>query len=538
MSNSTLPKSARPLLRSLATAAVAAGVISLLPGTADAQLFQMKRLTKGVNDSPTVVIETQTHLPLDFDFAPGNDQFYFISQLGGIANDGSDGDDVTKADGRIVLYDRATGEVDYNNPFLAISDTSLVDPVFGVPEVGLYGMAFHPDFATNGKFYVSVCVNYPNGAPSLQPRDPRTPPFKLSIREYTADPANITAGATFSKVIFEVDQPSFNHNGSWLDFNQFDVAGGNNYLYVSIGDGGDQHDPFQYGQDKDSLLSTIVRIDIDGDDFPADNSRNYAVPADNPFVGGAGDDAVWAYGLRNPYRCSFDYLTGDLYIGDVGQNTWEEINVMAYGLAPSADRNFGWRPREGFVATPSGGIGGARPADNVDPLIAIRHGNANFQGNSICGGIVYRGPIPEFKGMYIFADSVSGNIWGIDLDDLASFDPANPSATLTRLNDQFVSDDGTPFIAIVGIMEDEDRNLVLIDNGYNGGGIGGNVFRLESTRKIGDANGDGNVDLSDFVILRNNFGASGDVDVTTGDFNNDGTVDLQDFVLLRNNFGN
>lgn len=460
-------------------------------------VYKVSRLTPDFNPGSLPHLNsTALHLPIDVDAAPGNTDYYFVSQLGGLGSDGSDGDDITKSEGRIVLLDRSTGQVEFNTPFLNIPDTNLFDPVGGAPEVGLFSTAFHPDFATNGKFYVSVAVNYPGPTPNLSPRDPRNPPFKVSVREYTADPNNITTGATFSQTIFEIDQPSFNHNGSWMGFNPVEVAQGKNYLYITQGDGGDQHDPYQYGQDKEHLLGTVMRIDIDGDDFAADPNRNYAIPADNPFVGTTGLDEIWAYGLRNPWRAGFDSLTGDLFISDVGQFTWEEINYLPGDIQPSEDRNFGWRPREGFVATPSGGVGGPAPADNVDPIVAYQHGFGNFQGNSVAGGIVYRGPVQEFYGKYIFADSISGNIWAMNVNDIGSFDPQNPSGTLQLVTDDLAPEEGG-YVSIVSFAEDEEGNLLIVDHGYDGAGLGGHIYRLEL--HAADYNRDGDITGLDFL---------------------------------------
>ncbi len=489
---------------------VCAGALAVLPLTAHAD-FAITQLTQDGN--PGVMphrIETPLHLPIDVDYAPGNSDYFFVSQLGGVGNDGADGDEITKAEGRIVLFDRNTGLVDYLNPFLVINDTNLFDPIGVAPEVGLFSTAFHPDFANNGKLYVSVAVNYPGPAPDLSPRDPRNPPFKTVVREYTADPNNLAAGATFSQTVLEVDQPSFNHNGSWMGFNPIESANGEHNLYITWGDGGDQHDPFQYSQDNDSWLGTVLRVNVDGDDFAGDPNRNYAVPADNPFVGEAGLDEIWAYGLRNPWRASFDSETGDFYVGDVGQDTWEEINFLPGDIGPDDDRNFGWRDREGFNATPTGGIGGPAPADNVDPIIAIRHlggGVAGYEGNSIAGGIVYRGPVEEFYGKYIFADSVSGNIWAIDLEDIENFDPATPHGTLERLNGIITPENG--FVSIVSFAEDEEGNLLIVDHGFQGANLGGHLYRLDFVSSAyidGDFNGSGQVEQGDLDLVLQNWG--------------------------------
>ncbi|WP_425398739.1 PQQ-dependent sugar dehydrogenase [Aeoliella sp.] len=495
---------------------------------------KITRLTPDFNPgSQPHLVNTALHLPIDVDVAPGNSDYYFVSQLGGLDSDGFDGDDITKADGRIVLLDRNTGSVDFNNPFLTIGDTNLLDPVPGAPEVGLFSTAFHPDFATNGKFYVSVAVNYPGPAPSLEPRDPRTPPFKLAVREYTADPNNIAAGATFSQTIFEIDQPAFNHNGCWMGFNPQEVAEGDNYLYVTLGDGGNQHDPYDYSQDKNHLLGSVLRIDIDNDDFVADADRNYAIPADNPFVGTDGADEIWAYGLRNPWRAGFDSATGDLYIGDVGQATWEEINYLPGDISPSDDRNFGWRLREGFGATPTGpNVGGRPPSDNVDPLIAYLHGNDDYQGDSVAAGLVYRGPVEEFYGMYIFADSLSGNIWGFDINDIGSFDPNNPGDSLVLLTDAFAPEDGN-YVSIVSFAEDEFGNLLIVDHGYDGAGLGGHIYRLDFVLS-GDYNDDGVVNAADYTVWRNNIGAP------AGTLPNDtdgGVIGADQYNTWKANFG-
>ncbi|MCA9239499.1 MAG: PQQ-dependent sugar dehydrogenase [Planctomycetales bacterium] len=437
------------------------------------------------------------HLPVQAVFAPGVTDKMFIVQLGGQnsggVDHGADGDVITKRDGRLVLFDTNTRLVDYNSPFLVIPDTNTSNP-FAADEIGLFSLAFHPDYQTNGKFYVNVAVNHAGQAPVV---DTRLSPFKTSVREYIAvNPADPSQGAVFSKTILELDQPAANHNGSWLGFNPFESAEGKNYLYITQGDGGDQHDPARYGQNKESWFGTVMRVDIDGDDF-ADPDLNYAVPTDNPFYGGASanDDEVFAYGLRNPWRASFDSLTGDMYIGDVGQGTWEEVNVIPYG---TSGQNFGWRLREGFGPTPTGGVGGSQPADGVDPILAYLHGFGSYQGNSITGGIVYRGPVVSLRGKYLFADAVSGGIWAIDLEDVPNFDPNAPSATMMRLNSTFNPDFGS-IVSIVGFGEDPEGNLLMVD-------YLGDIFRLEPGLLQGDFNGDNKVDAADYTVWRDGLG--------------------------------
>lgn len=397
-------------------------------------------------------LTSDLHIPVDAAVVPGFEDKIFVAQLGGVSSDSIDGDPITKAEGRIVVYDRNTGSVDYNNPFLVIGDTSLVDP-FGIPEVGLFSMAFHPDFQTNGKFYVNVAVNHTGPAPIV---DSRVSPFKTVVREYTVDVANAALPITGSRTILSLDQPAANHNGSWIGFNPLETAEGDNYLYITQGDGGDQHDPANYGQNPHSWFGTVMRIDVDGDDFIADPERNYAVPADNPYADGvSGAPEVWAWGLRNPWRASFDPTTGDMYLGDVGQGWYEEIDLIPGG---TNGQNFGWRPREGSHATPTGGVGGVLRSA-TDPIYDYLHlgrpgAVSGFSGNSVTGGVLYRGPIQELDGRYIFADNVSGQIW--------SFDPTNPLGTVQNMNALFAPDQGQIF-GVTSFDLDENGNLIIVD---------------------------------------------------------------------------
>ncbi|WP_197529879.1 PQQ-dependent sugar dehydrogenase [Botrimarina mediterranea] len=392
------------------------------------------------------------HIPVDAEVVPGFEDKIFIAQLGGVASDGTDGDPITKSEGRIVVYDRNTGAVDYDNPFLVINDTSLVDP-YGVPEVGLFSMAFHPEFQTNGKLYVNAAVNHTGPAPTV---DSRVSPFKTVVREYTVDVNNPALPVTGSRTILTLDQPAANHNGSWIGFNPHESAQGIHNLYITQGDGGDQHDPFNYAQNPNNWYGTVMRVDVDGDDFAGDADKNYAIPADNPYADGVdGAPEVWAWGLRNPWRASFDSANGDMYIGDVGQGWYEEVNLIPAG---TSGQNFGWRLREGTVATPTGGVGGpSRSA--VDPIYAYLHfgrpgANPDFAGNSVTGGVLYRGPIQELDGRYIFADNVFGQIW--------SFDPANPLGTVQNMNSLFTPDEGQIF-GVTSFDLDENGNLLIVD---------------------------------------------------------------------------
>ena len=256
-------------------------------------------------------------------------------------------------------------------------------------EEGLLSLAFHPQYARNGSFFIYYSAS-----------DPRRGVLsRFSVRSddpEVADPAS-------ERVILEVEQPWGNHNGATVLF------GPDGYLYLSLGDGGQAGDPLNSGQDLSTLLGSILRIDID---HQADG-RAYAIPADNPFVdrpGARGE--IWAYGLRNVWRMSFDRSTGDLWAGDVGQNAWEEIDLITKG------GNYGWNIREAAHRFDRRRpVPGARaPVDPlIDPVVeyAQRRGR-EIIGMSVTGGYVYRGErFKDLDGVYIYADYVTGRIWGL-----------------------------------------------------------------------------------------------------------------------------
>jgi len=263
-------------------------------------------------------------------------------------------------------------------PFLDI--TSLV--LYG-GERGLLGLAFHPNYAQNGYFY----VNY------TRQTDGATVVARYRVSTNNPDVADSASAAT----LLVIPQPYANHNGGCLKF------GPDGYLYIAVGDGGSGGDPQNYAQNKESLLGKLLRIDVNG-------GNPYAIPTDNPFVNQPGADEIWALGLRNPWRISFDRLTGDLYIADVGQNAWEEVNFQAANAAGGL--NYGWRCREGahpYNTSP--------PCNDpnflatlIDPFTEYSHS----EGRSITGGFVYRGTrYPDLYGIYFFADYVNGKIWSI-----------------------------------------------------------------------------------------------------------------------------
>lgn len=243
-------------------------------------------------------------------------------------------------------------------------------------EQGLLGLAFHPRYAENGYFYVYY-TNF-NG-------DTVVARYNVSA----ADPNQ--ADPNSSKVLLTVPQPYGNHNGGQIEF------GPDGYLYIALGDGGSAGDPENNGQNLESLLGKILRLDVD-------NGDPYAIPADNPFVGQANArPEIWAWGLRNPWRFSFDRLTGDLFIADVGQNQWEEVNFQPAG-SPGGE-NYGWRVYEGNHC-----YDGLCAGENfVYPIAEYSHAEGHC---SITGGYMYRGTQhPTLYGNYFFIDYCSGTIW-------------------------------------------------------------------------------------------------------------------------------
>ena len=253
----------------------------------------------------------------------------------------------------------------YDQPFLNID--SRVDDSGN--EMGLLGLAFHPNYEQNGYFY----INYTGEGGHTR------------ISRFTA--SGDTADPQSEQVLTIVEQPYENHNGGAV------VFGPDGYLYLGLGDGGAGGDPHKNGQNTSVLLGKILRIDVN-------NGDPYAIPADNPF-----GNEVWAYGLRNPWRFSFDRATGDLWIGDVGQGEWEEVDYLPAGSPGGA--NFGWSVMEG-----NHGYDGVPRSDLLLPVAEYSHSNP-YSGCSVTGGFVYRGSMPEWNGVYLYGDYCTGHVWGL-----------------------------------------------------------------------------------------------------------------------------
>ncbi|MCO8121551.1 PQQ-dependent sugar dehydrogenase [Stieleria sp. TO1_6] len=292
----------------------------------------------------------------------------------------------------------------------------------GANEQGLLGLAMHPQFKSNGKFY----VYYSKAGAS-----------KSIISQFTvsADDPN-KADPESELVLMEIDQPYQNHNGGSIEF------GPDGFLYIGLGDGGDRNDPLANGQNLSTLLGSILRIDVD---HPAEG-LNYGIPSDNPFVDTQGArPEIYAHGVRNPWRIAFDSQTGQLWIGDVGQELWEEVNLITKG------GNYGWSDREGmnnFGNRPAvEGVGKA-----IDPVWQYDH----RVGRSITGGRVYRSDkLAELAGKYLYADYVTGVVWALTVD---------PNSNQATRNEQVFPDS----VPVLGFGEDNQGEVYYLTNSPRG----------------------------------------------------------------------
>ncbi|MDQ3554395.1 MAG: PQQ-dependent sugar dehydrogenase [Chloroflexota bacterium] len=297
-------------------------------------------------------------------------------------------------------------------------------------ERGLHYVVFHPDFASSGRFF----VHWTNAS------------NRSFIQEYTAE-GESTVPRDSARDILTIDHPDWNHKGGWMGF------GPDGMLYIAVGDGGGSTpgDPFGNGQKRTELMGNILRIDVDGE-------RPYGIPEDNPYAvaGQERQPEIWAYGLRNPWRASFDAETGALWIGDVGQDTSEEINVIPAG---EGGLNFGWSDMEGNDCHNEPDCD---PADYVLPVTTY---GTRDEGCAITGGYVYRGAAnPLLTGGYLFTDYCSGEIWGLD----AATGLETGTADYRRLLQ-------TEHLG-VSMGEDEAGELYLVD-------FAGGIYRISATER-------------------------------------------------------
>lgn len=291
--------------------------------------------------------------------APGDASRMFVVEQGGTVRAFSSSDSVTLAEVFVDISAR----------------------VESGSEAGLLGMAFHPDFARNGQVFLSYTRPGPGGAT----------PLVSVIARYTSRDGGRTLDPASEEIVLTQNQPFRNHNGGHI------VFGPDGLLYIGLGDGGSAGDPLEAGQDTDTLLGKLLRLDVRSGTSP------YSIPADNPFATGGGRPEIWALGLRNPWRFSFDRANGDIWLADVGQYNWEEVNRITRG------GNYGWDEREGaHCYEPSSGC---RTTGLIDPVAEYDHSNGRC---SITGGFVYRGnAVPALQGAYLYGDYCTGEIWGM-----------------------------------------------------------------------------------------------------------------------------
>jgi len=352
--------------------------------------------------------------PLYAAAAPGDFAHLYIVEKGGL----------------IRVLDLTTNTV-AATPFLDLTQEVSTDG-----ERGLLGFAFDPDYAENGYVYVYL-TNDTTGDSEVR---------RYTVVDGVADPDTEHA-------IITIDQPNFdNHKGGWIAF------GEDGLLYIATGDGGSGGDPNNNAQNPNALLGKMLRIDVHGDDFTADASRNYAIPDDNPFVGVVGADEIYALGLRNPWRNSFDLATGQLYIADVGQSNAEEVNLGVSGA------NYGWRRYEG------NGEFNTDTDISIGTLTFPVHTYDQNPSASITGGYVYRGEADGLQGQYIFADFSSGRVFSLHHD--------GANWVVTERTAQIEENIGT-LTNPASFAQDAAGNLYIIS-------IGGSIYRLTPVTESAD----------------------------------------------------
>ena len=398
--------------------------------------FTVDQVASGLNQ-PTFVTQ-----------APGDDRDLFVVERVGTPVNGNN------TLGGIVRYDPVT---QVKTPFLQLGGAAQQDG-------GVQAMTFHPDYATNGLFYVTSLVGYTN-----------------KVQEFKSVGG---AAPTLQRTLLQYQNIQTQHTVDWVGFKPNATGAARNELYITTGDGGVQADNSQFpnnAANKNVVLGKVLRVNVDpsaADAYPSDPNKNFAIPAANPFVGQPGAlGEVFAYGLRNPYRASFDSATGDLYIGDVGFNTKEEVDFLPAG---TSGQDFGFGRREGSIATPVNGVGGPKNGA-IDPIFEQNHSDGF---SSITGGYVYHGPIAELQGKYFSADFVNGKITSFE------FDPTTDPALFDGSNVTDVTDEtalikglaGTDFGGITSFGEDHAGNLYIVSFGtgniFNPSLGTGRIFRL------------------------------------------------------------
>ncbi len=369
-----------------------------------------------IDESPLPIQAEQTFVELEF-----NRPIVLTH-----ANDGSNRVFVAEQDGLVRVFDNdadAVQTADY------LDFRTKVVYQDNQNEEGLLGLAFHPQYKKNGYFYIYYTT-------TDAPHTSVVSRFNVSKDDPNkADPKS-------ELEILRVAQPFWNHNGGTIAF------GPDGYLYIALGDGGAANDPHRNGQNLNTWLGSILRIDVDH----KSKGKNYSVPKDNPFVGQAGaKPEIWAYGVRNIWRLSFDSKTGTCWASDVGQDIWEEIDIIVKG------GNYGWNLREGKHKFGPNGVGPRK--DLIEPIWEYKHD----VGKSITGGHVYRGTkFPELAGHYLYADYVTGLIWALQYDESKKVVTANRSISWPA---------GADPLPVMSFGEDEQGELYMLTPS-------GHVFRF------------------------------------------------------------
>jgi glucose/arabinose dehydrogenase len=450
--------------------------LCLLAGTAQAQQLTTTRITSGLT-RPTYVC------------APPGDmaRLFIVEQRGS-------GGVATQA--RIKILNLADNTINAT-PFLTITGLSTGS------EQGLLGLAFDPNYATTGRFY----VNFTNSAGTT------------NIVRYTVSGDPNVANPTGEPILTQA-QPFSNHNGGWLGF------GPDGYLYAALGDGGNFCDTAGSGQNRNTLLGKILRLDVSG------TGPGYTVPPTNPFVGVPNTRGeIWAYGLRNPWRNSFDRETGEFYIADVGQDYMEEVNVEPPGVG---GRNYGWVCREGYVCSsispsscspPAALCPGCVPntSPSTDPVWGYLHA-ASPANCSVSGGYVYRGcAMPELRGTYFFGDYCSAKIWSF------RYTGSNITSVTDRTSELAVA--GFTINQVVSFGEDASGELYIVDQG------GGEIYRIIPRCA---ANCDGSttapvLNVNDFICFQQKF-AGADCYANCDGSTTAPVLNVNDFICFQQKF--
>lgn len=426
-------------------------------------------------------------------------------------------------------------KIDVNPPVLLDTDFLDIDAVCAngasqANEQGLLGLAFHPNYQdpNNRYFYV-----YYTGGPDAGPWTNVVARYRRSA----GNPDLAEGSGTGGSVVLQLADGESNHNGGWIGFKPGETNGN---LYVAVGDGGGACDLHGSGnaQNINTLFGKILRVDVDGadnvpangdDDTVADALRNYSIPAGNPFAATAGEDEIWAYGLRNPSRNSFDRATGDLYVADVGQGAWEEVN---YELSSSpGGRNYGWRCMEGLVASSVSGCdtSGCPAASCAGSMTCPIHVYANDATTcAISGGYVYRGTrIPQLQGTYFFGDyhcSIGGGapIW--------SFRVVGGAVTNLQLRTAELAPGAGQLIeTLTSFGEDYFGEIYICDQ------EGGEIFKIIPRPCTGDIIPNLVRDTDDLLQIIGSWGTC--AAPCPADIQPSGVVDTDDLVLLIGNWG-